>query len=159
MSKLRRAQAAAKRLRDKTKAARGDAIKKVTGAGTAYLLGRAQQSGAIENIPSIMGAPKTLTVMVGAGALAWFTSGTLSDAAEGAFDATLYATAWQYGMGQGVQGVSAYQGLHPVAGFDVEDERDVDLLLAEAVSGEGDGYVGEYDDELDAVLDDLDDDD
>lgn len=104
-SAANRAKAAAKRVRDKMKEAKGNTIRRGANIGTSYALGKAVETGAIERVPQLWGMPRTLTLAALGAAGAMYGSGKMADAAEGVLDSALAISAYDFGRGAPVQGV------------------------------------------------------
>lgn len=143
-----KAKAAAKRVRDRLKAAKGNTIRRGANGVTSYAMGKAVESGAIDRIPSIMGMPKTLTVAAVGLAGSMYGSGRVADAAEGVLDSAIAIYGYDLGKGSGVQGVEGESfNPHPDDPLALTDGNDD---WGQSFS-EGDPDDGEWD-SYDAVL-------
>lgn len=129
--------------------------RRATLGAAAFMLGKAEQSGMLERLPTVFGMPRTIVAGVIAGVAGQFVSGTAGDILDGVADAAIAVTGYKWGQGGEVAGdpgvmydpatarvVRDNPGL--VAGVD-DDELDA---LEEAVAGFEVAAANGYEDEL-----------
>lgn len=115
MSKAKEAIARARRTATEAKA---DMTELGAGAVTSYLIGSMEASGAMAQVPQVLGLPRTLTLAVAAKLLAYNTSGTTHQAANGAGNSALNVAIYQFAKG----GAAAVSGVGEVgAGSAIHD--------------------------------------
>jgi hypothetical protein len=136
-SKLELARKSAKRARDKAREGKQKLLQKGTMLGAAYGVGRLEETGRMDDIPQILGMPRTLTVAGLGYGLAMFTGGTLADVAEGAADGAASVAAYQYGKGEDVSG---------------DEDDELAELTAEVEAAEREAGISGDDDDDDIIV-------
>lgn len=102
---MSKAQEAIARARRTANAAKADSTKMAAGAVTSYLIGSMEAAGTLSSIPQPFGLPRTVVLAVVGKAIAYNTSGQVSDALDGAASAAANIGIYQFASGRSVSGV------------------------------------------------------
>lgn len=154
--KYEAARQAVKNANKRAREGRSEMRRRAMLGGAAFALGKMEQSGMLQRLPTVFGLPRTMLAGVAAGVAGQFVGGAAGDFLDGIADAAIAVTGYKWGQGEQVAGgdagplydpstarvVRANPGL--VAG-DGDDELDE---LEEAVAGFEVAAAGGYDDEL-----------
>lgn len=127
---LERARSAAQTASRKRKEAKRTMYRKASAYGTAYALGKAVESGAIDRIPQLFGVPRTVVLGAGASVASFFVGGGAGDILDGVGDGAMCVAAFQFGAGQTVSGSDEDE----LAALDAEIDR-ARAALGDGVSG------------------------
>lgn len=149
MSKTKEAIARARRTATEAKE---DAAEMMAGATTSYLIGSMEASGAMAQIPTFLGLPRTVTLAIAGKLLAYNSTGRTRQIANGAANAASHVAIYQFSRGQTVSGLGDDVGAHG-------SQRDRGLrireaaraIAAEAQRAKGGGEGATVDDELDEL--------
>ena len=141
---MSKAKEAIQRARRTAGEAKADMAELGAGTVTAYLIGSMETSGAMAQIPQVLGLPRTLTLAVAAKLLAYNASGTIKQVANGAGNAALNVAIYQFAKG----GAAAVTGIVG-AGNAIHDRGR--RLEAEARRLAASGGELSADEELDAL--------
>ncbi len=124
------------------------AVRRASTAGAGFIIGSMERSGALESIPQIAGVPR-MVVLAGVGVVGgMYAKGAIGDALDGLGDAALAIGAYQLGSSGSVSGEEVIDDV-PVL-----DEATAHRLAEELADAE----ISGYEDELDAVLSGVEDD-
>lgn len=82
--------------------------RKASGAVTAYAIGKAEETGAMNSIPRLFGMPRTVTAGVAATLGSMFVGGVAGEIMEGIGEGSLNVAAYQFGRGLEISGADPY---------------------------------------------------
>lgn len=107
---LTSAKASASRARKEAKTARSSAVVRGAGLLTAYGIGSLEANGRMEDIPQILGLPRTVTLAGAAMLLAPHVDGYMGDVLDGVGESAMYIAAYNFGAGRDISGATLPEG-------------------------------------------------
>lgn len=116
---------------------------------SAFALGKAESSGFLDRLPSVLGLPKTVMAGVVAGVAGEFLSGMAGDIADGITESAIAVVGYQWGKGQSVAGGdAAYPVYDPSTASIVDSSPGLMVAGDDPELDELEAQIGAYEDEL-----------
>lgn len=147
LKKFEAMKASANSARKRAREGRSEMKRRATLAGSAFVLGKLEQSGMLERIPTVAGIPRTIMAGVIAGVAGQFVKGTAGDVLDGIADSAIAITGYQWGKGESVGDDPMYNPataaiVDPLPGLVGAGEMDD---LEDEIAGYEDALLGDED--------------